>query len=339
LTYNCINLDCILKWLKNFIRPTEKIKWKNLYLFFYYIKSVIIMEINGVEIEDNFAEAFGIQTSRILITAATKKLAKVAAVEATGYGTSVIGCPAEAGIDCYVPPQETPDGRPGYIIMICNMDKKKLDHELLERIGMCILTAATTAVFDAMEEPDEKFKTGHKLKFYGDGYEKVLDIQGRKIHSIPLMSGDFLVESELGVKAGVAGGNLFILAENQPAGLLAADSAVDAIKAVPGAITPFPGGIVASGSKVGSNKYKFLNASTNEKMCVTLKGDVEGCNIPEKVDGVYEIVIDGVDEEAVKAAMKAGIEAATKVNGVLQISAGNFGGNLGKYNIKLQELF
>ena len=292
-----------------------------------------------MEIEDNFAEAFGIKVSRILITAATKKLALVAATEATGYGTSVIGCPAEAGIDGYVPPQETPDGRPGYIIMICNMNKDKLDHELLERVGMCVLTAATTAVFDWMEEPDEKLKTGQKLKFFGDGYEQTLDIQGRKIHSIPLMSGNFLVEAELGIRAGVAGGNFFILAENQPAGLLAADAAVDAIEAVAGAITPFPGGIVASGSKVGSTKYKFLGASTNEKMCVTLKDEVEGCEIPENVNGVYEIVIDGVDEEAVKAAMKAGIEAAVKISGVIQISAGNFGGNLGKYQIKLHELF
>jgi formylmethanofuran--tetrahydromethanopterin N-formyltransferase len=297
------------------------------------------MEINGVEIEDNFAEAFGIKVSRILITAATKKLALIAATEATGYGTSVIGCPAEAGIDGYVPPQKTPDGRPGYVIMICNMNKDKLDHELLERVGMCILTAATTAVFDWMDEPDEKLKTGQKLKFFGDGYEQTLDIQGRKVHSIPLMSGDFLVEAELGIRAGVAGGNFFILAENQPAGLLAADAAVDAIEAVPGAITPFPGGIVASGSKVGSTKYKFLGASTNEKMCVTLKDEVEGCQIPENVNGVYEIVIDGVDEDAVKAAMKAGIEAAVKIAGVIQISAGNFGGNLGKYQIKLLELF
>ncbi|MBM4241787.1 MAG: formylmethanofuran--tetrahydromethanopterin N-formyltransferase [Euryarchaeota archaeon] len=297
------------------------------------------MEINGVEIEDTFAEAFGIQVSRVLVTAATKKLAKIAATEATGYGTSVIGCPAEAGIDCYVPPEETPDGRPGYVIMICNMDKKKLDHELLERVGMCILTAATTAVFDWMEDADEKLTTGKKLKFFGDGYEKQLDIAGRTVFSIPLMSGDFLIEGELGIRSGVAGGNLFIMAENPAAGLLAAEAAVDAIKAVHGTITPFPGGIVASGSKVGSNKYKFLGASTNEKMCVTLKDEVEDSQIPADVNGVYEIVIDGLDEEAVKAAMKAGIEAAVQVPGVLRISAGNFGGNLGAYQIKLQELF
>lgn len=297
------------------------------------------MEIDGVEIQDTFAEAFGIVVSRILVTAATKKLAHIAATEATGYGTSVIGCPAEAGIDCYVPPEETPDGRPGYVIMICNMDKKKLDHEVLERVGMCILTAATTAVYDAMDDAQSKLTTGKKLKFYGDGYEKCLEVDGRTIHSIPLMAGDFLVEEELGVRNGVAGGNLFIMAENPSAGLLAAEATVNAIESIKGTITPFPGGIVASGSKVGSNKYKFLGASTNEKMCVTLKDDVEGCQIPEQVDGVYEIVIDGVTEEAVKAAMKAGIEAAVKVPGVIKISAGNFGGNLGAYKINLHDLF
>ena len=223
--------------------------------------------------------------------------------------------------------------------MICNTNKDKLDHELLGRVGMCVLTAATTAVFDWMEEPDEKLKTGQKLKFFGDGYEQTLKMEGRKVHSIPLMSGDFIVEAELGIKKGVAGGNFIILAENQPAGLIAANAAVDAIEAVPGVITPFPGGIVASGSKVGSNKYKFLGASTNEKMCVTIKDKVEDCQLPESVRGVYEIVIDGVNEKAVKAAMKAGIEAAVKTSGIIQISSSNFDGNLGKYQIQLHELF
>ena len=221
------------------------------------------MEINGVEIKDNYAEGFGIKVTRILVTAATKRLAKIAATEATGYGTSVIGCPAEAGIDCYVPPTETPDGRPGYVIMLCQGSKKQLDHELLERIGMCILTAPTTAAFNVLDDADEELKTGFKLKFFGDGFEDELEIDGRKMHSIPIMSGDFLVESTFGFKAGVAGGNFFILAENQMAGVMAAEAAVDAISAVEGVITPFPGGMVASGSKVGCNNYKFLNASTN----------------------------------------------------------------------------
>ncbi|MCC7552973.1 MAG: formylmethanofuran--tetrahydromethanopterin N-formyltransferase [Methanobacteriaceae archaeon] len=297
------------------------------------------MEINGVEIKDTYAEAFGIKASRLLITATTERLAKIAATEATGYGTSVIGCPAEAGIDSYMPPTETPDGRPGYVIMICNPSKKDLDNELLERIGMCILTAPTTAVFDVLEDPDDKFKTGFKLKFFGDGYEDELEIQGRKIHSIPIMSGDFLVESLFGYKKAVAGGNFFIMAENKMAGLTAAEVAVDAIDDISGVITPFPGGMVASGSKVGCNSYEFLNASTNEKMCVSLKEKVAETQIRKDVGGVFEIVIDGVDEEAVKEAMKQGIAAACTVEGVLEINAGNFGGDLGEYKIQLHDLF
>lgn len=297
------------------------------------------MEINGVEIKDNYAEAFGIKVTRILVTAATKKLAKVAATEATGYGTSVIGCPAEAGIDCYMPPTETPDGRPGYVIMICNGSKKKLDHELLERIGMCILTAPTTAVFNLLDDEDDLLKTGFKLKFFGDGYEETLEIDGRKMHAIPIMSGDFLVEDKFGYKDGVAGGNFFIIANSKMSGLIAAEVAVDAIGAVPNVITPFPGGMVASGSKVGCNSYDFLDASTNEKMCISLKEKGLESNIREDAHGVFEIVIDGADEESVRAAMKAGIEAACTVDGVLEIDAGNFGGNLGAYKINLQELF
>lgn len=297
------------------------------------------MEINGVDIEDTFAEAFGIQVSRILVTAATKKLAKIAATEATGYGTSVIGCPAEAGIDGYVPPEQTPDGRPGYMVMICNPSKKKLDHELLERIGMGILTAPTTAVFDALDDADEKLKIGFKLKFFGDGFEKEVEVAGRKVNSIPIMSGDFLIDSELGIKEGVAGGNFFIMGDSQASALIAAEVAVDAIMSIEGTITPFPGGMVASGSKVGSNKYKFLDASTNEKMCVTLKDEVEDSEVPADVNGIYEIVIDGVNEEAVKQAMKEGIKAACTVPGIIKISAGNYGGSLGAYQLKLQELF
>ena len=152
------------------------------------------------------------------------------------------------------------------------------------------------------------------------------------------MSGDFLVESTFGFKDGVAGGNFFIMGNSKMSALIAAEAAVDAIHNIEGVITPFPGGMVASGSKVGCNSYKFLNASTNEKMCVTLKDKVDS-DIPDEVNGVMEIVIDGADEDSVKAAMKAGIEAACNVDGIIEISAGNFGGNLGAYKINLQDLF
>ena len=295
------------------------------------------MEINGVEIKETYAEGFGIKVTRILVTALTQELAKIAATEATGYATSVIGCPAEAGIDCFVPAENTPDGRPGYVIMICHASKKALDHELMERIGMCILTAPTAAAFNCLESEDV-LKTGFKLSYFGDGFQDELDIGGRKVHSIPIMSGDFLVESEFGYKDGVAGGNFFILAKDQITGVKAAQMAVEAISKVEGVITPFPGGMVASGSKVGSNAYKFLPASTNEKMCVTLKDKVES-DIREDADGVFEIVIDGLDEESVKAAMRAGIVAACSVDGVLEISAGNFDGKLGAYIMNLHDLF
>ncbi|MGV8144438.1 MAG: formylmethanofuran--tetrahydromethanopterin N-formyltransferase [Methanothermobacter sp.] len=298
------------------------------------------MQLNNVEIEDTFAEAFDIYVSRFLITAATEKFAKIAADETVGFGSSVIMCPAEAGIDQYVPPSETPDGRPGYIVMICHPKKEELEHQLLERIGQCVLTSATTAVFDAMgDDAEEKLKIGFKLKFFGDGFESKDEIDGRTVYKVPIMSGDFIIEGELGIKKGVAGGNFFVMAENQASALVAAEVAVDAIENIPGTITPFPGGIVASGSKIGS-KYKFMAASTNEKFCPTLKG-VEGvtCEIPEGITGIYEIVIDGVDEKAISTAMKEGISAAVKIPGVKRIYAGNYDGTLGAYQIWLEKLF
>jgi len=245
------------------------------------------MQLNNVEIEDTFAEAFDIFVSRFLITAATEKFARIAADETVGFGSSVIMCPAEAGIDRYVPPSETPDGRPGYIVMICHPKKDELEHQLLERIGQCVLTSATTAVFDAMgDDAEEKLKVGFKLKFFGDGFESKDEIAGRTVYKVPIMSGDFIIEGELGIKRGVAGGNFFIMAENQASALVAAEVAVDAIENVVGTITPFPGGIVASGSKIGS-KYKFMAASTNEKFCPTLRG-VEGvvCEVPQEINGM-----------------------------------------------------
>lgn len=172
------------------------------------------MEINGVYIEDTFAEAFPIWVSRVLITAATKKWAKIAATEATGFGCSVIMCPAEAGIEKYVPPSKTPDGRPGFIIQICHPKKSELEHQMLERLGQCVLTCPTTAIFDAVGDmADEQLKVGFKLKFFGDGYEKKDELYGRKVYKIPIMGGEFITEAKFGIKKGVAGGNFFIMAD------------------------------------------------------------------------------------------------------------------------------
>ncbi len=296
------------------------------------------MELNGVPIDDTYAEAFPTWVSRVIITAVTEEWAYKAAVEATGFATSAIGCPAEAGIDCFVSPDETPDGRPGYAILIC-ATKKKLKEQLVERIGECILTAPTTAVFDGLSDvvANVEEKIPVKLHFFGDKYEEQREVGGRTVWAIPIMGGEYIGEEEFGAVKGVAGGNFFVMGETQMSALIGAQAAVDAISGVCGVITPFPGGIVSSGSKVGS-KYKFMVASTNEAYCPTLKDQVEGSKVPEGVNALYEIVIDGVDEDAVKTAMAEGIKAASKVPGVKFISAGNFGGNLGPFKFDLKDV-
>jgi len=297
------------------------------------------MKVNGVEVEETFAEAFDIKVARVLITAYDYDWAYVAANEATGFGTSVIMCPAEAGIEKKALPSETPDGRPGYYIQICHMSKKGLEEQLLARIGQCVLTAPTTAAFNGLPDAEEKFDTGFKLKFFGDGYEREIEVGGRKCWAVPMMEGEFIIENEIGYTNGIAGGNFFIMAETQPSALAAAKAAVQAIADVEGVITPFPGGIVASGSKVGANKYKFLKASTNEKFAPSIRDKVPDTQIPEGVKAVYEIVINGLNVDAVKEATKVGILAATKIPGVVKITAGNYGGKLGKHLIYLNELF
>jgi len=263
----------------------------------------------------------------------------VAATETTGFATSVIMCPAEAGIERLASPSETPDGRPGVYIQICNFKYETLEKQLIERIGQCVLTAPTTAVFNGLPEAEKQFNIGAKLRFFGDGMESETQIAGRKVHKIPLMEGDFLTEENIGAVAGIAGGNFFIFGDSQMSALTAAEVAVDAIAEIEGTITPFPGGIVSSGSKSGANKYKFLKATVNEKFCPSIRDKIENTEIPEDVSAVYEIVINGLDEESIKTAMRAGIKAAVTVPGIKKISAGNYGGKLGKYQFKLHELF
>jgi len=296
------------------------------------------LELNGVEIEDTYAEAFPIKVARVLITAATKHWAQVAAQEATGFGTSVIMCPAEAGIEKFVNGDETPDGRPGVYIQICTFGYKSLEQQLLERVGQCILTAPTTAVFNGLPDAEKQFDTGFKLKFFADGTETETEIAGRKMHRIPMMEGDFLIENSIGAVDGVAGGNFFMLADSQMSGLTAAEVAVAAIQELEGSITPFPGGIVSSGSKPGANKYKFLKATANEKFCPSIKDQIEGTEIPADVNAVYEIVINGISVDAIGKATAAGIKAAVTIPGVKKITAGNYGGTLGPHKFNLHDL-
>ncbi len=291
------------------------------------------MEINGVQIEDTFAEGFPIKVARVQITAVTERWALEAAREATGFGTSVIGCSAEAGIECIVDGSRTPDGRPGVNILICNMGYKNLEASLMNRLGQCVLTAPTAAAFSGMPEAEKQFDTGKKLSFFGDGYQKQLELFGRNVWKIPLMSGDFIIEQSFGAVDGIAGGNFLILGQNQMAALTAAEAATDAISKLKGTITPFPGGVVSSGSKVGS-RYKFLKASTNTAFCTSLREDGV-CTLAEDVSCVYEIVINGVNRDAIQQSMKAGINAACRVPGVLKISAANYEGKLGTHQFPL----
>lgn len=291
--------------------------------------------MNNIIIEDTYAEAFTTKAAHLLITAATKELALIAATEATGFATSFIGCGAEAGIDKYIPPEQTPDGRAGYSIIICQNKKADLEEQLLERIGQCVLTAPTTAVYNLLES-DDMTNLGFKLSFFADGYQKSEDVDGKTIYKIPVMSGEFIIEENFGIIKAVAGGNLFIMAKTQQSALVAAQAAVNAIREVEGVITPFPGGIVASGSKVGSKKYKFMNATTNEAYCPTLKDEIDYSQLPDDVNGIYEIVFDGLTEEAINKATQHAIKAIQTIPDVVKISAGNYGGNLGKYKIQLK---
>jgi len=288
-------------------------------------------------IADTFAEMFALWAGRILITAENEKWALTAANVATGFATSVIMAPAEAAIERPVPADQTPDKRPGMLIQIYNRDRFELKHQLMERIGQCIMTCPTTSAFNGFEAAKRKLNVGSSLRYFGDGFQKKTMVGGRKCWKIPVMEGDFIVEDGFGAQEAVAGGNFMIFAENQAAGLKAAEAAADAIRAnAPDVIMPFPGGVCRAGSKAGSLKYK-MKASTNHPYCPTLRTLVPDSVVPENVDSVYEIVINGLTLDAVKNAMKQGVTAAAKAQGVVKISAGNYGGKLGPFKAFLKE--
>jgi len=294
--------------------------------------------LNGVEIEDTFAELFEMWAGRIIITAENGKWALTAANVATGYASSIIGSPAEAGIESNVALNETPDGRPGAIIQIYHQTRSDLKKQMIGRIGQCVMTCPTTATFDGLPSAVRKLRVGRSLRFFGDGFQKKDEFEGRKIWHIPVMEGEFVVESSFGAAKAVAGGNFLIFASDFRSGLRAAEEAVDSIRRnAKHVIMPFPGGICRSGSKVGSLKYK-LPASTNHLFCPTLRDHVSNTQVPKNVKSIYEIVINGLDLESVKKAMSEGIKAAIKVEGVVKISAGNFGGKIGPMRIFLRDI-
>jgi formylmethanofuran--tetrahydromethanopterin N-formyltransferase len=296
------------------------------------------MKINGVEIVDTFAEAFPMKATRIIITAMNLKWAHRAANAIRGFASSVIACGIEADIERELKPSETPDGRPGISVMIFAMSIKDLEKHIPTRVGQSVMTTATTACFSGIDS-QQKISMGKSLRFFGDGFQISKVINDRRFWRIPVMHGEFICEDTTGVTKAVGGGNFLVLAKTARHGLMACEKAVDEIQKVPGVITAFPGGVVGSGSKVGS-KYDFLTASTNEAYCPTLKGQVKS-ELTDEIGSVLEIVIDGLDEESINEAMCVGIKAACSfgpAKGIHRISAGNYGGNLGPHLFHLRKL-
>ncbi len=294
--------------------------------------------LNDIEIEDTFAEMFPMWAGRILITAENEKWALNAAKSAIGFATSIIMSPAEAGIEGVISPEKTPDGRNGVIIQIYHHSRLDLKAQMILRIGQCVMTCPTTAAFDALPEAKRRLKVGRSLRFFGDGFQKSDTLFERKVWRIPVMEGEFIVEDRFGALRAIGGGNILIMAEDQKAGLQAAEKAVEAMYQLSEkVILPFPGGVCRSGSKAGSLKYK-LKASTFHQFCPKLKKLLPDSRVPENVNSVYEIVLDGLSIEAIKRAMAQGLKAAVKVPGVVRISAGNYGGKLGPYRADLKEI-
>jgi formylmethanofuran--tetrahydromethanopterin N-formyltransferase len=295
-----------------------------------------LLAINDIPIDETFAEAFPMTAARLWITAESPGWARTAAQVTTGYASSVIGCDAEAGVERDLPESETPDGRPGVSILMFAFNRDALQKAAINRVGQCVLTCPTTACYNGLPTvKDKTIKIGGNLRFFGDGWQFSKKLEGRRYWRLPVMDGEFTCEDVFGTVKGVAGGNFLILARSQAEGLAAAEAGVAAIRQVPGVIMPFPGGIVRSGSKVGS-RYKKLRASTNDAYCPTLRGSVKSA-LAEDVAAVYEIVIDGVDQPAVEQAMRVGIRAAC-VSGVVRITAGNYGGTLGPVHLHLHKL-
>ena len=293
---------------------------------------------NVCEIEDTFAEMFPLWAGRVLITADSERWALTAAAATTGFATSVIMSPAEAGIEGIVPADKTPDNRVGVLIQIYNRNRFELKNQMILRIGQCIMTCPTASAFDAMPNAKRKLKVGRSIRLFGDGFQRKGVVGNRKIWRIPIMEGEFIVEDTFGAANAIAGGNFLILTKDKFSGLKAAEEAVKAIKNKANeVILPFPGGICRSGSKAGSLKYK-LKASTNHPLCPQLRKLVPNLQLPENVNCVYEIVINGLTLEAVKRAMGEGIRAAARVSDVVKISAGNYGGKLGPYKAFLKEV-
>ena len=296
------------------------------------------MRINGLLIENTFAEAFNMKASRVIVTADNIKWAKNACLSFTGFATSVIACGVEAGIEKELKKTQTPDGRPGYSILLFSMSRSQLEKQLETRSGQCILTCPTTALFSGLEGED-MIPLGKNLKYFGDGYQISKKIDDRRFWRIPVMDGEFVCEEKTARVPAIGGGNFLLLSKNRASCLAACEIAVNVMSKLDNIITPFPGGVVRSGSKVGS-KYKALIASTNDAFCPSLKG-ITGSKLSKDVSAVMEIVINGLTKEDIDKAIRESLIAISKSKykkDILAVSAGNYGGKLGQYHFHLRDI-
>jgi formylmethanofuran--tetrahydromethanopterin N-formyltransferase len=288
-------------------------------------------------IADSFAEAFPMTAARVIVTAESANWANIAAQTMTGYATSVISCDAEAGIECELSPAETPDGRHGFSVLVFAFSRDALEKAISNRVGQCVMTCPTTACYNGLPLGEKTISVGGRLRYFGDGWQISKRLSGRRYWRVPVMDGEFLCEERFGTVKGVAGGNLIVMGTSPALTLAAAETAVAAMRRLRDIILPFPGGIARSGSKVGS-KYKSLRASTNTAFAPTLRGVVV-TEMPPDVCCAYEMVIDGLNLEAVERAIAAGLHALeTKPTGVSLITAGNYGGKLGPFHIRLRDI-
>ena len=296
------------------------------------------MQINGVDIEDTFAEAFPMTATRLIITAADRFWALRAAESMTGFATSVIACGCEAGVEREIAPEKTPDGRPGISVLVFSVSGKELEKQIVRRVGQCVLTCPSTSVFAGMES-DKKVALGSHLRYFGDGFQISKVIAGKRYWRIPVMDGEFVAEESTSRVAAIGGGNFLVLSESLDGALKACEAAMGAMRQIPNVIMPFPGGVARSGSKVGS-KYKSLKASTNDAFCPTLRNVTQSL-LPPGVNAALEVVIDGLSESDIARAMRVGILAACEIGGrygLRGITGGNYGGKLGQFHFHLHEI-
>ena len=293
------------------------------------------MRISTTEIVDTFAEAFSMHYCRLEITAADDHWLTAGLNEFCGFSSSVIGCDLEIGVERKLAANETLDGRVGATVLAFGFSAKALAKAIPNRVGQCLMTCPSTAVYDGITAAGKRLPLGKHVRFFGDGYQKSKVVGSRRYWRIPVMDGEFLVEDTIGVEKGIGGGNLIIQGQTAATTMEAARRGVDAISLMEGTITPFPGGVARSGSKVGS-RYKALKASTADAFCPSLRGRVP-TKLCDGANSALEIVIDGTSEPRVADAMAAAIRAAVG-EGVVGISAGNYGGELGPHHFHLRKL-